>query len=112
MASLGRILATIGFLSYGLVLLLEWWRPGFVTYFWNPEILLILALLGVFLSCRGSDSKPRMLRTVIFLLFSVMILVPIIWYSLPSLGSRIIMGGATFLLIVSLVTYFHLRVVK
>ena len=100
-AGIGRTMAWVGFVSYGLVLALEWWRPGFVTYFWNPGILLVLACVGLDGSCLGPNRVRRPLGSVVFLLASAIVAVSMIWLGLPSLKLRVIMSGIAVLLLLS-----------
>lgn len=57
LASIGRTIAVVAVLSYLVAMALEAWRPGFVTFFWNPQILLIVAIIGAILGARGKPSK-------------------------------------------------------
>lgn len=56
-AKIGKTLAWVALVSYLIALALEWWRPGFVTFFWNPQILLIIAIFGAILGARGASPK-------------------------------------------------------
>lgn len=56
-ATIGKTLAVVSLLSYIFAFALEWWRPGFVAFFWNPQILLIIAIFGAILGARGTSPK-------------------------------------------------------
>lgn len=56
-SAIGKMLAVVAVLSYVAAMILEWWRPGFVTFFWNPQILLIIAIFGAILGACGTSPK-------------------------------------------------------
>lgn len=44
---LGKTLAAISMIGYLIAMVLEAWRPGFVVFFWNPQWLILAAIIGI-----------------------------------------------------------------
>ncbi len=100
----GRILASVALLSYVAALLFEAWRPGSVTYFWNPQILLLLAVIGAAVGTVGTAPARRWWRTIVFFAALAIVGALLVWHAfspsstraLATVGTVLLVAGATF----------------
>lgn len=99
--NIGRTLAWVAFVAYLVAMALEAWRPGFVTFFWNPQLLLIFAIIGVILGAWGEPARRKRWLTLAFFFALAIVSAIAIWQSFPPSGSRFLVTIATLLLIVS-----------
>ncbi|MBI4133783.1 hypothetical protein HY478_04155 [Candidatus Uhrbacteria bacterium] len=98
MAKISQTIAAVAIASYGAALALEWWRPGFVTYFWNPQILVPIAIVGMALAARAREPERRAWRSIVFFLALAIVGALLIWRIFPPSATRYLATGAVLVL--------------
>lgn len=94
-----KTVSWVSVLGYIAVLLFEAWRPGFVTFFWNPQWLLFIAIISAIFSAQDTLSKRSALKTFVFFVILAIVGTFMIWHAFPSSGSRwIVTFGTLFLM--------------
>ncbi|MBI4280785.1 hypothetical protein HY628_01145 [Candidatus Uhrbacteria bacterium] len=85
--ALTQTLTIVALVSYLIALGFEFWRPGSVTYFWNPQWLLLIAVVGmIFLGIKkdaGSGGAGWKGKNFIFFIIFAMVGVFLLWRVLP-----------------------------
>lgn len=98
---MGSIIATIFLVAYLFAAALEAWRPGFVTFFWNPQWLLFGFVFGLILTWKAPERKTRKLPFLVRLILAI-VGGALVWITLPAGGTTQTASFATFLLLLSL----------
>ncbi|MDP3985657.1 MAG: hypothetical protein Q8P82_02730 [bacterium] len=88
MKTIFRTITETAIVGYSAALVLEWMQPGFVTFFWNPQWLLVLALLGLVGVGFSAPAPSRLPGTIVFSFLFVIVAIGILLQIFPTSLSR------------------------
>lgn len=106
-SEIGKTLSALMVVSYLFALLLELWRPGFVTFFWNPQILLVLAIIGAITGSIATTNKEKYVGSFVFFIIFAIVTLFLEVSLFPKSNTRIAVVLLTIILI--LIFIFGLR---
>ncbi|GEM_PF-3823185 len=99
---IGKSIAIVSLMGYLIAMGLELWRPGFVVFFWNPQWLLLVFVVGLFFM-RGAPERtskpPHLALRITFAIVGAALVGTLFSHGKTAL----LVGGATFLLILGFV---------
>lgn len=95
-----KTIAWVAVLAYAAAMILEFWRPGFVVFFWNPQWLLLVAIAAAAASSFETPPTRRAWQTVVFFVILAIVSTMMVWQVFPPSGSRwLATVGIIFLMI-------------
>lgn len=101
---IGRTIAIVSIGGYVLALILEWWRPGFVTFFWNPQMLIPVAIVGTVMGSGETMYHTHRVRIIVFRIVCAIVAIGSTLVAIPAGATRWVVAGTA-----GIVTFFASR---
>ncbi len=98
--SFARILASVSGVSFVISLIIETWRPGFISFYWNPQWLILAFILGILVAIFDKEKPIKGYPQAIRLLLAIIVALGI-YHLFPVSGTGWIVSIGAFLLVLA-----------